>query len=180
MNSDTKGRMFGLLVLGVIVVTVCSGILSGISRSVQSERWPRVAGRIIGSEVDRDGSDVAPKYIPAVEFRYSVGDVTYTSHRIRFLMAPIYQREVATHIQNGYVQGREVSIAYNPESPAESVLEPGLPPGTAKQIFIAIFLLGITAYIFFEIHNPTRRILLRTFGEDDFDGQTVAVDEDPA
>jgi hypothetical protein len=85
MNSDNKGRMFGLLVLGIIAVCDGSSIFSGVVKSIQSERWPRAMAHVVGSEVIRDGSDVAPRYTPSVEFRYSVGNVNYTSNRIRFL-----------------------------------------------------------------------------------------------
>jgi hypothetical protein len=180
MNSDTKGRMFGLLVLGIVAICIGSGIFSGVSKAIESERWPRASAQIIESEVQRDASDVAPRYTPTVEFRYNVGDVSYTSHRIRFLMAPIYQHEAASSIQNGYSVGREVAIAYNPKNPADSVLEPGLPPGTTKQVLLALFLLGITGYIFYEIQNPQRRVLLRTFSEDLFDSREAADESDAA
>jgi hypothetical protein len=172
--------MFGLLVLGIIAVCVGSSIFSGVVKSIQSERWPRAMAHVVGSEVIRDGSDVAPRYTPSVEFRYSVGNVNYTSNRIRFLMAPIYQSEVAAGIHSGYSLGREVKIAYNPADPSDSVLEPGLPPGTAKQVLIALFLLSITGYIFYEIQNPHRRVLLRTFSGDLFDTRETASDESDA
>jgi Protein of unknown function (DUF3592) len=165
MSSDTKGRMLGLLILGILVVCLGSNIFSGIYQSLQSEHWPRAEATVTTSAVNRDGSDVATRWTPVVEYRYNVGNASFASKRVRFLMAPMYQREEATGITEAYGVGRAVSIAYNPANPADSVLEPGLPPGTTKQVLIAMFLFGLVGYIFYEIHHPERRILLRTFSD---------------
>jgi hypothetical protein len=166
MSSDTKGRMLGLLILGIIVVCIGSNIFNGIYQSLQSRHWPKAEAQITASVVSRDASDVATRWTPNVEFRYHVGNSAFTSKRVRFLMAPMYQREEATGITDAYAVGRGVSVAYNPANPAESVLEPGLPPGTTKQVLIAMFLFGLVGYIFYEIHHPERRILLRTFANE--------------
>jgi hypothetical protein len=155
--------MLGLLILGIIVVCIGSNIFSGIYQSFRSERWPRAEAQITTSVVNRDPSDVATRWTPTVAYRYSVGNSSFTSNRVRFLMAPMYQREEASSIVEAYGVGRAVSIAYNPANPAESVLQPGPPPGTTKQALIAMFLFGLVGYIFYEIHHPERRILLRTF-----------------
>jgi hypothetical protein len=168
MSADTKGRTLGLLILGIIVVGICSNTFSGVVQAFKSQYWPRTVAHVTESVVTRDATDVAPRWTPAVEYRYNVGNNAFTSHRVRFLMAPIYQREQATEITDAYGAGRDLRIAYNPANPSESVLEPGLQPGTWKQLLSALFLLSITGYIFYEIHHPERRVLLRSVPDDFF------------
>lgn len=172
--------MFGLLILGIIVVCIGSNTFSGVAQSLRSDRWPRAAAHVTASVLHRDATDVAPRWSPAVEFRYSVGNTVYTSRRIRFLMAPLYQRERAAEIVDAYSVGRAVTIAYNPANPGDSVLEPGLPPGALKQVLIAMFLIGLTGYIFYEIHHPARRVLLRTFSDDSLENQQSESDRSEA
>lgn len=162
MSVDKKGRMLGIFLLGLLVACVATNTISGLSRSVASERWPRASAEVVSSAVYRDGSDVAPRWEPAISYRYYIGNNTFTSGTIRFLMGPMYDRDEATQIAESYSVGSVVRVAYNPDNPRESVLQPGTPPGTLKQVLLALFLIGITGYIYYEIHHPERRILLRT------------------
>ena len=165
MSVDKKGRIIGLLILGTLVCSVATNVTSGVTHSLASQRWPRVSARVLESSVYEDGRDVARRWEPDVVYQYTIGDQTFTSRRIRFLMPPIYQEEQAAKISDLYRQGRVVQVAYDPSNPRESVLQPGLPPGTLKQILLAVFLVAIPGYIYYEIQHPERRILLRTFSE---------------
>ena len=166
MSVDKKGRIVGLLILGTLVCSVATNVTSGVTHSLASQRWPRVSARVVESSVYEDGRDVARRWEPDVVYQYTIGNQTFTSRRIRFLMSPIYQEEQASKISALYRQGRVVQVAYDPSNPSESVLQPGLPPGTLKQVLLAVFLVAITGYIYYEIQHPGRRILLRSFSED--------------
>jgi hypothetical protein len=171
LTADTKGRMLGLFILGIIVVCIGTNIASGITRSLVSERWPRASAQVVASAVYQDGRDVAPRWEPVVEYRYQIGNRTFTSRRIRFLMSPMYQPQEANGIAEGYSLGSVVQVAYNPANPSESVLEPGLPPGTLKQVLLVLFLLALTSYIYYEIRHPERRILLRSLPDSIFESR---------
>ena len=162
MGADTKGRMLGVVLLGILVSVAVKNTASGLVYSYASERWPRTTAQVVDSEVYHDGTAVPPRWEPAVVYQYKVSDQTFTSGRVRFLMPPIYRREEATHIAESYKVGRVVRVAYDPADPRESVLEPGPPSGTLKEILIVLFLISLTGYIYYEIHHPERRILLRT------------------
>lgn len=166
MNADAKGRMLGLVLLGIIVVSIGANIFSGITRSLVSKRWPRTTAQILVSAVYRDGADVSPRWAPEVVYQYKIGAKTFTSRRIRFLMPPMYQPEEASGIAEAYNLGSTVQVAYNPAIPSESVLEPGLPPGTSKYVLLMLFLMAVTSYICYEIRHPARRILLRSLPDD--------------
>jgi Protein of unknown function (DUF3592) len=168
MNADAKGRMPGLVLLGIIVVLIGTNVFSGIIRSLVSKRWPRTSAQIVESTVYEDGADVSPRWVPEVVYRYKIGTETFTSRRIRFLMPAMYQSEEASGIVDSYGLGRVVRVAYDPANPSESILEPGLPPKALQQFLLALFLLAITGYIFYEIRHPERRIILRSPPDDIF------------
>ena len=167
MTADKKGRTFGLFLLGVLVACVGMNTMSALGRSLASERWPRASAQVVSSSVYREGADVSPRWEPAVVYQYKIGNRTFTSHRIRFLMGPMYRREEANQITESYSVGRVVSVAYDPANPGESVLEPGAPSGTLKQVLLMLFLIGMTSYIYYEIRHPQRRILLRSIAQFD-------------
>jgi hypothetical protein len=169
MTVDTKGRMLGVFLLGLLVVCIATNTVSGLIRSLASERWPRASAQVVSSSVYRDGSDVAPRWEPAVLYRYKIGNNTFTSGTIRFLMGPMYQREEASQIAESYSVGSVIRVAYNPANPRESVLQPGTPPGTFRQVLLALFLIGVIGYIYYEVHHPERRILLRTISYEEVD-----------
>ena len=169
MTADTKGRMFGLSLLGLLIACIAMNTLWEFARSLASERWPRAAGKVVSSSVYRDASDVSPRWDSEVLYQYKVGNQTFTSGRIRFLMGPMYRREKASEIAQSYAVGRAVQIAYDPANPWESVLEPGAPSGMLKHVLLTLFLVIVTGYIYYEIHHPERRILLRSFAYPEFD-----------
>ena len=161
MSPDTKARMFGFTILAVIATLIAMNTTSGVFRSIASEQWPHASAQVIASTVYEDSTDVSPRWEPSVVYHYKVGDRTFTSGRVRFLMHPMYRREEANQVADSYQVGRVVSVAYDPANPSESVLEPGPPPGTSKQVGILLALILITAFIYYEIHHPERRVLLR-------------------
>ena len=169
MTADTKGRMAGLFLLGILVACIAMNTIWGFARSLASERWPRASGQVVSSSVYRDASEVSPRWDSEVLYQYKVGNQTFTSRRIRFLMGPMYRHEEASQIAESYTVGRAVQIAYDPANPRESVLEPGAPSGMLKQVLLTLFLIGVTGYIYYEIHRPKRRILLRSFAYPEFD-----------
>lgn len=76
------------------------------------------------------------------------------------MMPAIYHEEEARQIQDNYVQGAGVRVAYNPSNPAESVLEPGVPAGMWWKALIPIFFWGLIGYFCYEIKHPERRLVM--------------------
>ena len=131
-----------------------------IGRAFASRRWPRVRGRILHSFVDRKeyyGSSTygwSPwfkVYRVEVAYRYRIGDVEHTAHRIRFGLR-FWSRFWDTYARTlkQYPAGRELAIAYDFERPSQAVLEPGftwplllgLGPGLLALVIGASLLLG--------------------------------------
>ena len=154
--------MFGFSVLAILALLVAMNTGSGVLRSIASEHWPRASAQIIASTLYENSADVSPRWEPSIVYHYKVGTATFTSDRVRFLMSPMYRREQATRVLDTYHVGRIVSVAYDPANPGESVLEPGPAPDTWEQLLVLLFLVVLSGYIYYEIRNPARRILLRS------------------
>ena len=99
--------------------------------------WPTVAGKIIGSRIDT----MVEENLTAVEDRracrerelssatvryaYRVGDREYQSTRL-YVGRPVFSGNLraAASIVAKYPRNVQVSVHYNPDNPAEAMLEP--------------------------------------------------------
>jgi len=162
MNSDTKARFVGLVGLGAIAVWLTVSLSSNFYLSIASLSWPKVAARITSAGINTGTSTMGTWWAPDVEYEYSVSGRAYHSATIRYLMKPFSEQEEAQAVLAGYPAQAQVRAAYDPQDPARSVLEPGVPAGMWKRALIPFFFWGLVAYIFYEIVHPDRRILLRS------------------
>ena len=162
MNSDTKARFLGLMGLGSIAVWLTLSIGSAFYLSLVSLHWPKVPARIISSEIDTGRSNVGTWWAPDVAYEYSLNGQEYRSTTIRYVMPPSYEKDEAQTVLAAYPLNAQTSAAYDPRDPARSVLEPGIPRMMWLKALIPIFFWGLTAYIYYEIVHPERRLMLRS------------------
>ena len=131
-----------ILFLGFIFA--CCGLISAASalklwwQGRRSRHWPRTTGRIV-----EEWTEVQPVFhgrtvsIPRVRYEYKVdgmlleggvielgdeGECAWRPSRVRYYTP---------------TRARRVEVAYDPGSPEDSVLEPGVPAGTWVHVFIA-------------------------------------------
>lgn len=161
MNSDTKARVLGLIGLGTIAVWLTISLGSSFRLCLISLRWPKVPVRVTFSGVNTGSSNLGTWWAPDVEYEYRVSGRVYHAATIRYLMSPFYDKEEAQAVLAGYQPETETTAAYDPQDPARSALEPGVPPGMWKKTLIPPFFWALTAYIFYEIVHPRRRLILR-------------------
>ena len=163
-NADTKGRLVGLMGLGLLALWLMLHLASNFYFSVTSAHWPRATARVVSSGVYASGAGAGATFSPQVKYEFENAGKSYQADNIRYLLGTFYNAESATEVQSAYPVGRVVSVAYDPQDPSRSVLEPGVPQGMWTQALIPIFFFGLCGYIFFEITHPQRRILLGTYG----------------
>jgi hypothetical protein len=151
------GAIFGFRKLGELIaatipnpttapfVTACLGfaffaalMIFGIQRNVARMRaWPTVPGRIGSSDVhefqalsqsDAGSSRWVTRYRGSVVYSYEVGGVRYTGDQRGTTGRT--SSNVAAFVRPGarYQPGRVVEIHYNPDNPAESILDPRTGP----------------------------------------------------
>jgi uncharacterized protein DUF3592 len=124
-------------------VTACIGfalvaalVIFGIQRSVGRMRaWPTVPGRIEASGVhafearDSDSPRWITQYRSNVVYSYEVGGVRYTGDKVGTTGRA--SSNIAALVRSGgarYPAGSAVEIHYNPDNPAESILDPRVGP----------------------------------------------------
>jgi hypothetical protein len=117
-----------------------------------SESWPAAQGRILSSQVvieereDREGGTTI-WYNPVVTYSYTAGGGALQGKRIRFANMRQSSRAKAEAVLAPYPEGGTVSVRYNPEKPAESVLE-SQKPGPLYLVMAAFGLLFVIFGLF--------------------------------
>lgn len=118
------------MLLAALLVAVGAGMVhtawTGTTDARDSEAWPTVSGSVIESYVDIDEkSDGADSYDPVVRYTYSVDDEDFEGSRVAFGQHDAGDRGGVERTVARYPVGEPVDVAYDPEDPGRSVLEPG-------------------------------------------------------
>jgi hypothetical protein len=121
-----------LLILGVIFLGIGALFLFLTLRARQkaktSQGWPTAQGTVLSVEIrenssyDEDDHNTSVNYEPVVQYQYTVSGQQYNNKRIAF-GATSFDRSTAQKKAGQYVAGMAVTVHYNPNKPAESVLE---------------------------------------------------------
>ena len=145
-------ELFKNLIGGVFILTGGGLIVwqaLAMERAAASRKWPRAPGKVLRVFVDRQEDNEGPTYRVKVLCRYRVGDSEYTCDRLRFGIAFWSSLPIAriSRALTKYTAGDSVEVAYNPEKPEESVLEPGfaLTQLSGFACGLLVFILGIFA-----------------------------------
>ena len=162
MNPDTKARLLGLMALGSIAVWLTLSIGNAFYFSLISLRWPKVQAHIVSSRIDTGTSTVGTWWSPDVVYEYDLSGREYRSTTIRYVMPPAYEIGEAQTVLAAYPLNAKTSAAYDPRNPARSVLEPGIPHSMWLKGLIPLFFWCLTAYLYYEIMHPERRLMLRS------------------
>lgn len=116
--------VFFLLGAGMIFFS-----LRARKKAQQSQSWPSTAGTVSEvqvKEISREDADgfQTTSYQPQVTYSYQVGNQTYTSDRLSFGARVSYgNRNQASKVLEAYPVGMPLVIYYDPEKPAEAVVE---------------------------------------------------------
>ena len=122
-------RIFPLIFVAVGAAVALAG-LRGLERARASVKWPTAPGKVVASSVARRASSgskgTTVTYHAEILYEYSVNGTTYDGNRVAYgdygSSSPAHARRIA----NRYPKGTAVTVHYMPDSPEESLLEPGL------------------------------------------------------
>jgi hypothetical protein len=104
-----------------------------VQRAKASTSWPTTTGTITGTDIKK----VMFRRQPLITYSYSVNGTPYTSQRVSF--AGGYKPKEVDPILARYPVGKEVTVAHDPQNPAEATLE----TGATKQVTAQLRLLWI-------------------------------------
>lgn len=101
-----------------------------VQRAKASVSWPTTTGRITGSGIKK----VLFRRQPLITYSYSVNGAAYTSQRVSF--AGGYKPKEVDPVLARYPVGSEVTVAHDPQKPAEATLETGANKQVTAQVRI--------------------------------------------
>ncbi len=116
-----------LLSLFVAGLIIAFGILiSDLPKMVFSQGWPTTNGKIlyhkfVGQKFKQYGAEDYINIDVYIRYEYEVNGISYTSLSINSINTPFYPYDYASR----YPVGEDVIVYYNPNHPADAMLEPG-------------------------------------------------------
>ena len=140
------GGMF-TLVFGGVGVFMLNRYRTARREAGQSVDWPSTPGRIVESSITtsipdrRIDNTRSTTYAPSVEYIYTVQDVEYHGKRIGFGDVIKSTRHEADAVIQHYFKNAMVSVYYNPQNPAEAVLEKKVGSQSGFLVLVIVFLL---------------------------------------
>ena len=117
-----------------------------VQRAKASTSWPTTTGRVTASGIKK----VMFRRQPQITYSYSVNGAPYTSQRVSF--AGGYKPKEVDPVLARYPVGAEVTVAHDPQTPAEATLETGANKQVTAQVrilwicFIIVIAVNILSY----------------------------------
>jgi hypothetical protein len=126
---------FGAIALAIGTALYVAQFRQGL-RANASKGWPVSSGSVIASALEKS-PDNRWRYRAAVQYRYRVGAKEYQSERVFWGGSEGRRRHMESVIA-AYPAGREVSVHYDPQNPAQAVLDPVQNPGSKPLVLYAM------------------------------------------
>jgi hypothetical protein len=145
MESTTA--IFGLvtLLVGGIGAVLLVGAFLTARTPAKSNDWPTTSGQVLASTIQYRRSGGSRSAYPLVMYAYQVEGRTYQSQRIYF--GGVVGGSVMAGLVKKYPVGAQVPVYYNPQNPADAVLERSIP--MAKMLGLTgIILIGVAAAVY--------------------------------
>jgi hypothetical protein len=161
--SRVKPEFYTALVVfpgGVLLLTLAFA-LPVWRRARASRRWTATNGRIVSSVVTSPppGTRLSSIRLPAVRYQYDVAGTPYVGATARFSFSNSRPDDTVAR----YRPGRHVTVYYDPDAPAQCVLEPGVPSGDVRRasypllLVVSLFAVMWVAHFFVASPPTTRR-----------------------
>ena len=127
---------------GILALIGAIMIFSSVRARKAAERaatWPSIQGTVTSAELvthrhhNSKTHTTSYTYEPKVEYSYSVLGTTYSGKKLAYGPTS-YAENKAKELMARYPLGQAVSVYYNTEDPAESVLNPAAPNTTTLTV----------------------------------------------
>ncbi|MFL7795005.1 MAG: DUF3592 domain-containing protein [Anaerolineae bacterium] len=135
------GIVFGLIFAGIGLFMLIRGFID-FRTSKASKEWPSVEGQVVVAtvemKVDQDEDGSTTNYSPRVVYNYSISGQQYTSDQVVIGARRWHTSQARAEVKLAYRSGQQVTVYYNPEKPAQAVLEAGVTRGAWGTLAIGI------------------------------------------
>ncbi len=153
-KNDVSRRFLLLFCAPFFLIGACVFCwgLSDVYEGWSSQRWEKVAGEVVQSQVKHfQGAGSHENYLPKIKYTYHQGGQLFEGDRVQ-IKGQIVNRtkEEAYQVVKQYSVGKKVDVFVNPSNPQDAVLEPGLTWSRmwGKLVFGLIFMGGILKLFF--------------------------------
>jgi hypothetical protein len=141
MGSNTCGLILALVFAGAGLFALVRGFID-FRTSKASRDWPPVEGQVnvatveMKTESDEDGTTTS--YSPRVVYTYAIAGQQYTSDQVVVGARRWHSSQARAEAKLAYQTGQQVTVYYNPNKPAQAVLEAGATRGARGMLAIGI------------------------------------------
>jgi Protein of unknown function (DUF3592) len=126
--------VFVLFILNIVFLTI---LFFMRRRMAIVSQWPATMGNVIMSTIERRSSENGYTDYPVVQYSYQVGKQAYQSYKLA--PGPEVGGTGARKVIAKYPAGAQVMVFYDPQNPAEAVLERKAPAQWLMWLILAIF-----------------------------------------
>jgi hypothetical protein len=148
MEQPTKKQL--ILVFGFFMLLALSWFafsVVGDVKAVQSFFWASTEGIVVSGRVETSHSTKgASKSKPVISYRYAVNGTEYESERYSLTVArgaSFWAKEVI----DSHPAGSRITVYYNPENPAKSVLDRGFQKDDVWMTFLSLGIFVLLGYV---------------------------------
>ena len=115
-------------------------------RADASKKWPTAGATVTASALERS-PDNKRRYRAAVQYRYRVAGKDYQSSRVFWGGNDGRQNHMASVVA-AYPAGGRVRVHYDPQNPAEAVLDPTQHTGSRPTVLYAMAMMTLGLFAF--------------------------------
>ncbi len=126
------------IAIGAVLYTV--QLRQGL-RADASKKWPRASATVTASAVEKS-PEHRWRYRAALQYSYRVGGKDYQSSRVFWGGNEGRQKHMASVVET-YPAGGKVRVFYDPENPAEAVLDPIQHTGSRQVALYALAMITL-------------------------------------
>lgn len=128
--EQKQSSPIALLIFSIVFIVGGWFFYKNISQSIVAEAkasksWPTVEGIVAFADINTSISDETTMYASEINYTYVVEGETYTGNRITTVDCSSSNSSSAKEDVKKYYEGSKVTVYYDPELPAASLLEPG-------------------------------------------------------
>lgn len=135
------GGLF-ILAFGAAGVIAILSYVRSQKKSETCQKWALTPGTVVSSSIHQSttiSQDDPPTYTPQIRYVYYVMGELYQGSRVFIGPIPSRRRSQAEQIVARYPAGATVTVYYDPNKPADAVLERSAPGNTAVLILGILF-----------------------------------------
>jgi hypothetical protein len=136
---------FGVIAFAIGVAVYVVQFRQGLHADA-SKKWPTIPGTIVSSSMERVPENKR-RYRAEVRYRYRVKGKDYESSRI-FWGGNEGRQKHMTSVVAAYPAGGSVPVYYDPQNPAEAVLDPTQNTGSRPLVIYAMGMVSIGLFAF--------------------------------